>query len=92
MGYSSNKPNNYTTTTNIKDEHQFKLTLAEIKIEKIEHKLREKGIINLELLNACSEEDVDQWKDIEIGYKIKLKKYLENNKKTIHALTANHPP
>jgi len=36
--------------------------------------------VKLEHLLRLKEEDIDKWKDISVGYRIKIKKYIEKNK------------
>jgi hypothetical protein len=76
MSYQPSKVNGATTAATDKEDQLFKLMLADIKVDPIEPKLRERGIVNLEKLIACSEQEIDQWKDIAVGYRIKLKKYI----------------
>jgi hypothetical protein len=46
-------------------------------------KLKDRGIITCEQFEKISSEDIEKWKDIAVGYRIKLKKYLENGKKKL---------
>ena len=48
----------------------------DLKIESIEGKLKERNIQSLGQFRCVRAEDVDQWKDIAVGFRIKIKKYL----------------
>lgn len=51
-------------------------------------KLSQRNIHTLEELRATDPEVLDQWKDIPVGYRIKLKKQLNNASKN----TPGHSP
>lgn len=42
--------------------------------------MKDRGIVTCEQFENISSEDIDKWKDIAVGYRIKLKKYLEKIK------------
>ncbi len=49
-------------------------------METILGKLKEKGVFRIEHLSYLTEEEIDKWKDIPVGYRIKLKKVIEKNR------------
>lgn len=51
-------------------------------------KLNQRNIHTVEELKATDPEVLDQWKDIPVGYRIKLKKHLNNAPKS----TLGHSP
>ena len=59
-----------------KEDRQLQMALAEMKMENIEVKLKDRNINKLEQLINTTEEEIDKWKDIPVGYRIKLKKYI----------------
>ena len=69
-----------STAYSQKEDKQLYNLLAEMKMENIEPKLKEKNILKIDQLVNTSEEEIDKWKDIPVGYRIKLKKYIEKNK------------
>ena len=60
-------------------EEELREALEKIGLEKLTIKLKEKGIYSLEEFKMKSSEDVDQWKDIPVGFRIKIKKYLDKH-------------
>lgn len=63
-----------------KEDKQLYSLLAEMKMESMEPKLKERNILKIDQLINTTEEEIDKWKDIPVGYRIKLKKYIEKNK------------
>ncbi|CAM6005880.1 unnamed protein product, partial [Sphagnum balticum] len=55
------------------NEDKLAEAFAEIKIENIAHKLKERGIVKIEHLIGLSEEELDGWKDVPVGYRIKIR-------------------
>ncbi len=41
-------------------------------------KLKEKRVCTVEQFNSIKEEELESWKEIAIGYRIKIKKYLSS--------------
>ena len=58
-------------------DSELQEVLTQLKIEKIASKLQEKDIFTLDNLKSIRAEEVDSWRDLAVGYRIKLKKYLE---------------
>ena len=54
--------------------------LASLQMDHISSKLTDKNIISVEQLLSLQPETIDQWKDIPVGYRIKLKKQLSIGK------------
>lgn len=69
-----------STAYSQKEDKQLYNLLAEMKMENIQPKLKERNIMKIDQLVNTSEEEIDKWKDIPVGYRIKLKKYIEKNK------------
>ncbi len=69
-----------STAYSQKEDKQLYNLLAEMKMENIQSKLKERNIMKIDQLVNTSEEEIDKWKDIPVGYRIKLKKYIEKNK------------
>lgn len=69
--------------------------LATLQMDHIASKLNEKSINTLEQLKAIQPETLDEWKDIPVGYRIKLKKQLNpgrlNSSPSIKKLSAEKP-
>lgn len=63
-----------------KEDKQLQMALADMKMENIEAKLRDRNINRLQQLVNTTDEEIDKWKDIPVGYRIKLKKYIQKNK------------
>jgi hypothetical protein len=51
--------------------------LKELKLETLVSKLIKREVVSLQQLKAIPEEELDNWKDIAVGYRIKIKKYLK---------------
>ena len=49
--------------------------------EPISSKLNARGITILEQLSNLKEEEIDNWKDVGIGYRIKIKNYIRQEEK-----------
>ena len=54
--------------------------LTSLHMENLINKLRDKNVITLQDLKALQPEAIDQWKDIAVGYRIKLKKHLNGGR------------
>jgi hypothetical protein len=69
------------------DEIQTDLAklLGEMHMEHLLPKLSQRNIHTVEELRATDAEVLDQWKDIPVGYRIKLKKHLNNAPKSTQA-------
>ena len=52
--------------------------LASLQMDHMASKLADKNIVSVEQLMSLQPEAIDQWKDIPVGYRIKLKKQLGN--------------
>lgn len=57
--------------------------LKSLKMEGIAPKLKEYNIHSLQDLQAASSEEIDQWKNVPVGYRIKLKKYIEQERSKV---------
>ncbi len=69
-----------STAYSQKEDKQLYNLLVEMKMENIQPKLKERNIMKIDQLVNTSEEEIDKWKDVPVGYRIKLKKYIEKNK------------
>lgn len=52
--------------------------LASLQMDHIASRLADKNILSVGQLKSLQPETIDQWKDIPVGYRIKLKKQLGN--------------
>lgn len=57
--------------------------LRVFKMEAIASKLKEYSIYSLQDLHAASSEEIDEWKNVPVGYRIKLKKYVQKEKSKV---------
>jgi hypothetical protein len=49
-------------------------------MDSIETRLKEKNISTIEQFHSIEVSSIDEWKDIPVGYRIKLRKYIEHHK------------
>jgi beta-lactamase superfamily II metal-dependent hydrolase len=68
--------NNTSYAQKEEKDKQLSFVLTEMKMENIEPKLKEKNIVKIEQLINTTEEEIDKWKDVPVGYRIKLKKFI----------------
>lgn len=59
---------------------RLKGLLVDSKLDTLEDKLKEKGVKTFERFVELTEEEVDEWKDVAVGWRIKLKKQLKLTK------------
>ena len=63
--------------SNVSMDGELREWLVQMNIEKIAVKLQEKGIFTLDHLRSINAEEVDNWRDLAVGYRIKLRKYID---------------
>lgn len=64
---------------NSEKEENLGIWLEKMKMEHLVGKLKEKNVNTVEELRNTHPDVVDQWKDIPVGYRIKLKKQLQQS-------------
>ena len=75
----SSRSNMNNTQNSFDKKSTLRELLSELNIENIEPRLKEKNILTADELKSKLPEEIDQWKDIQVGYRIKMKKYIERN-------------
>lgn len=64
---------------NSEKEENLGIWLEKMKMEHLVGKLKERNVNTVEELRNTHPDVVDQWKDIPVGYRIKLKKQLQQS-------------
>ena len=59
------------------EDKSLEKALFGLKMEHLMPKLNSKDVKTLGQLMEASEEEIDSWKEIPVGYRIKLKKFIE---------------
>ena len=79
LNQTQNKLLSQTLKVNMSKQPDARLKnmLQEGKLETLDEKLKEKGIRTFERFVELTEEEVDEWKDVAVGWRIKLKKQLK---------------
>ena len=71
-----NKFHNIIPAKSKEKNFELRALLTDLKIDNIELKLNEKGVYTLSDFLNISSQQIDKWKDIAVGYRIRIKKYL----------------
>lgn len=68
-----------SATSNFNNTELVEL-LTSLHMENLVNKLRDKNVNTLQDFKSLQPEAIDQWKDIAVGYRIKLKKHLNGGR------------
>ena len=73
-----NKLLSQTTKMNMSKfpDSRLKNVLVQNKLDSLQEKLKEKGVKSYERFVELMEEQIDEWKDVAVGWRIKLKKLV----------------